>query len=199
MCNARERAEQYGPTALTDNELLNVIFGSKYEKNYGDICNMTVPELIAGGYSRSEAIKAVSLLEYTSRLTRKSIRNEAMTSPERIAAYCNDMQHFDKEHFRVLFLNARCRIVNSIDITVGTENASLVSVREVLTMSLRHGTGNIAVVHNHPSGDPEPSNEDIQVTRTLNDGCRAVGVRLLDHLIIADGGCWYSFKERGNL
>ena len=105
MCNARERAEQYGPAALTDNELLAVIFGSKNEKDYGNICNMTVPELIAGGYSRSEALKAVSLLEYTSRFTRRSIVSEAMTSPDRIAAYCSDMPHFDKEHFRVLFLN----------------------------------------------------------------------------------------------
>ena len=82
-------------------------------------------------------------------------------------------------------------------LSVGTVNASLISVREVLIEALRHQAVHLILVHNHPSGNPMPSKEDVFVTRQVKSGCESVGLELNDHIIIGDN-VYYSFRERGN-
>ena len=104
----------------------------------------------------------------------------------------------DKEHFWSVYLNAKNHYLLASLISVGTQSAALVQPREVLGPALRVGAASIILVHNHPSGDPTPSSEDVRLTRQIADAARIVDVRLHDHVIIANGtGQWISFAARG--
>ena len=104
----------------------------------------------------------------------------------------------DKEHFWAIYLNTKNHYLLASQISVGTQSASLVQPREILGPALRVGAASIILVHNHPSGDPTPSPEDVRLTRQIAEGARLVDLRLHDHVIIANGtGQWISLAERG--
>lgn len=104
----------------------------------------------------------------------------------------------DKEHFWAVYVNAKHWYLFASEVSVGTQSSSLVHPREVIGPALREGAAAVILVHNHPSGDPTPSPEDIRLTRQLAEAGRLVDVRLHDHLIIANGtGQWVSMAERG--
>lgn len=105
-----------------------------------------------------------------------------------------------REHFRVAFLDQRRRLAGWITVSVGCLTASLVHPREVFGPALVAGAASIIVTHNHPSGDPEPSAEDLALTRRLKAGAELLGVELCDHIITGDGtGRTLSLRERGVL
>ncbi len=98
-----------------------------------------------------------------------------------------EIKYADREHFVVLFLNTKHRVL-WIDIPFhGTIDASSVFPREILKAAILCGAAAIVVAHNHPSGEPAPSREDIQITKELNSACELMQVRLLDHIIVGDG------------
>lgn len=104
------------------------------------------------------------------------------------------------ECLAVLALNRRQGVLGSAVLTRGNDAHTIVDPRQVLRWALvqgRNGAASIVVAHNHPSGDPSPSNADIEVTHRLVDACRTVGVDLLDHLILTAGGAWTSLREAG--
>ena len=106
----------------------------------------------------------------------------------------------DKEHFWVVLLNAKHRYVMHTEVSVGTQNSSLVQPREVFGPALREGAMTILVFHNHPSGDPEPSATDRALTKQLAECGKLLGVEVLDHLIVGNGtGRWISMRDRGDL
>lgn len=106
----------------------------------------------------------------------------------------------DKEHFWVVLLNAQNHYLLHTEVSVGTQSASLVHPREVLGPALREGAASIILLHNHPSGDPTPSREDIRLTRQLADCARLFDIALHDHIIIGNGSLnWTSLAERGLL
>jgi len=106
----------------------------------------------------------------------------------------------DKEHFWAIFLNAQNRYLLHTLISLGTQSATLVHPREVLGPALREGAASIILVHNHPSGDPTPSREDVRLTRQLADAARLLDLNLHDHLIIGNGTeAWVSLAERGQI
>ena len=106
----------------------------------------------------------------------------------------------DKEHFWVLLLNAQNHYLMHTEVSVGTQSATLVHPREVLGPAVREGASSIILVHNHPSGDPTPSREDLRLTRQLRDGAQLLDLRLHDHLIIGNGTrTWLSLAQRGDL
>ena len=106
----------------------------------------------------------------------------------------------DKEHFWAVFLNAQNRYLMHTLVSTGTQSATLVHPREVLGPALREGAASVILVHNHPSGDPTPSREDMRLTRQLADAARLVDIRLHDHVIIGNGTeKWVSFAQRGEL
>ena len=109
-----------------------------------------------------------------------------------------EMRHLKQEELRIAFLDTRQRLISDSVITVGTVNSALISVREVLIAALKNNAVNIIMLHNHPSGNPTPSEDDINVTNLVNKGCRYVGINLNDHIIIGDNK-YYSFKEQGVL
>ena len=104
----------------------------------------------------------------------------------------------DREHFWAIYLNAKNHYLLSSLVSMGTQSASLVHPREVIGPALRLGAASIILVHNHPSGDPTPSPEDVRLTRQLAEAGRVVDIRLHDHVIIGNGTeRWVSMAQRG--
>lgn len=103
-----------------------------------------------------------------------------------------------KEHFVVLLLNARHAVLRVEVVSVGSLNASIVHPREVFAPALEHAAASVVLVHNHPSGDSEPSEEDLKITQRLVDAGELLGVAVLDHVIVAKRGN-YSFRANGKL
>lgn len=103
------------------------------------------------------------------------------------------------EHFIMLSLSTKNEVIGFHTIFVGTLNASIVHPREIFQQALLNNAASIIVAHNHPSGDPTPSQEDIQVTRRLVEAGKILGIELLDHLILGHGDKFVSLKEKGYL
>jgi DNA repair protein RadC len=100
------------------------------------------------------------------------------------------------EHFHVYHLNTRNRITSYQKVSMGTLNGSLVHPREVYRAAVIEGAAGVIVAHNHPSGDPCPSREDVELTRRLREAGKVLGIELMDHIIVTPEGRWLSFKER---
>ncbi len=126
-----------------------------------------------------------------------------LSSPAAVAELARDLlrEHDDdKEHFWAIFLNAQNHYLLHTLVSTGTQSASLVHPREVLGPALREGAASLVLVHNHPSGDPTPSREDLRLTRQLVDAAALLDLRVHDHVIIGNGtGAWVSLAERGQL
>jgi DNA repair protein RadC len=113
-----------------------------------------------------------------------------------LVASCDD----DKEHFWVILLNAQNRYLLHTEVSMGTQSASLVHPREVFGPALREGAASIILLHNHPSGDPTPSREDLRLTRQLVECGTMLDVPVHDHVVIGNGTfAWTSLAERGQL
>lgn len=126
-----------------------------------------------------------------------------LRSPADVAALAKDLLRStddDKEHFWAIFLNAQNHYLMHTLVSTGTLSASLVHPREVLGPALREGAASVILIHNHPSGDPSPSREDLRLTRQLMDGARLLDLEIHDHVIIGNGTeRWVSLKQRGLL
>jgi DNA repair protein RadC len=124
-------------------------------------------------------------------------------SPEAVALLARDFLRAsddDKEHFWVIFLNAQNHYLMHTLVSTGTQSAALVHPREVLGPALREGAASLILVHNHPSGDPTPSLEDLRLTRQLVEAAQLLDLRLHDHLIIGNGTEeWVSLAQRSPL
>lgn len=105
------------------------------------------------------------------------------------------MQTLQKEHFHALYLDTRRHLIAAETISIGTLDSSLVHPREVFRPAVAHSASAVLVAHNHPSGDPEPSAEDLALTRRLDKAARLLGFSLLDHLVVARRG-YVSLRER---
>lgn len=108
-----------------------------------------------------------------------------------------DMENLPNEHFVMLSLNTKNKIVGVHTIFVGSLNSSIVHPREIFQRALLNNSASIMVFHNHPSGDPTPSHEDIEVTNRLKQAGEIIGIELLDHIIIGDEGRYISLREKG--
>jgi DNA repair protein RadC len=106
----------------------------------------------------------------------------------------------DKEHFFAVLLNAQNHYLMHTEVSVGTQSSSLVHPREVLGPALREGASSLILVHNHPSGDPTPSREDVRLTRQLVDATQLLDLRIHDHIIVGNGtNRWVSLAQRAQL
>lgn len=129
----------------------------------------------------------------------KGLRNHnkvKITSPKDVFELLGeDMRYLKKEHFRVIMLNTKNVVMDIKDISIGNLNSSIVHPREVFCEAIKRSSFSIIICHNHPSGDPSPSQEDIDVTKRLYEAGKIIGIDLLDHIIIGDG-CYISLKEK---
>lgn len=214
-----ERCISHGPKYLSDAELLAVILrtGTKdmnvlrlseevlgYSKKRGisAIYSLSIEELMSiKGIGRVKAVQLVCVGELARRLWRKEVFRESVyfEGPEMCASYyMQEMRYLEQEEMRLAFLDTKLKLIADETVSIGTVDASVVSVREILVESLKHRAVSIIMLHNHPSGNPIPSKEDISVTKYVKKGCELVGLELRDHIIIGDN-IYYSFKEQGAL
>lgn len=211
-----ERCEKLGPEYLSDAELLAVILrtGSREMSSLDtarEILKKTVNgESIAGiehigdeellkipGIGRVKLILLKCLTEFSKRLWKAKVRgNIRFSDPKSCAMYfMEDMRHLAHEEVRVLSLDSKSNYISSKVITVGLQDRSLLSPREVFSYALKQGAAQIIVMHNHPSGDPTPSGNDIEIARELIITGEIIGIRLADFIIIGDG-VYLSFRQR---
>lgn len=136
----------------------------------------------------------------TKALTNIQVREAApmVLLPLNVYEYLTEFHDKQKEYFLLLLLNTQNEIISQEAVSIGTLNASLVHPREVFRSAIKAGCASIIVAHNHPSGSLEPSMEDLQITRRLQDAGKLLGIELVDHVIISKQG-YSSFRERNLL
>ncbi|MDR6226425.1 RadC family protein [Desmospora profundinema] len=210
----RERMLQVGPASLANAELVAILLrtgtaaesaihlaGRVLSKVDGlkGLAQADLLELTEiRGVGPAKAVQLLAGIELGRRVFR-AVPGEkvAIRSPRDAAEACMDeMRYLSQEHFVCLFLNTKNVVIDKKCIYVGTLNASVVHPREVFREAIRKSSAGVICVHNHPSGDPTPSREDIHVTERLFEAGRLLGIDLLDHIIIGDSR-FYSMKEKG--
>lgn len=210
----QERLEKYGAAALSNGELLAVILRTGNSNN--GILNLTAKLLNAfGGLNgvleadRHElaaldgikSVKAAQILAVSELAKRyQSFRSGdeyRISSPQDAAdLVMNEMRDLKKEILKVLILNTKNIVTGTVDASVGTLSSSIVHPRDIFRDAIRRSAASIILVHNHPSGDPTPSGDDINSTRRVKEAGKIIGIELLDHIIIGEGR-FVSLKEKG--
>ena len=149
------------------------------------------------GVGKVKAIQILCLSELARRLAKATAKDGLkFTRPSTIAEYyMEDMRHQEHECLKLLMLNAKGKLIGETELTRGTVNASLVSSREIFIEALQYGAVSIVLIHNHPSGDPTPSQSDYLVTKQVKEAGQIIGIELLDHIVIGNN-CYVSFVEQ---
>ena len=204
MPRCRSLAMDATPEDLATQDLLALLAGSdrvreavaRYEIR--DLAGQSPGELRAKGFSAAMARRIACAFELGRRLLEKRFRpGQVYTSSHDIfEGYHARMRDLKVERFMLVMLDAKNRVMRETMISQGTLSNSLVHPREVFREAMRQAAAAVIFVHNHPSGDPEPSPEDIDLTRRLQAVGELVGIRVLDHVVIGDGA-YVSFLDRG--
>jgi DNA repair protein RadC len=210
----RERLYHVGAAELSLPELLAIILGRGTREasalalafalldGFGDLVALGragVDELkkIQGvGFVR--ACQLVAAFEIGKRFAReRGTPVVAIRGPGDVARlFLDEMKHLDKEHFKAALLNTKNQIVKIVTVSIGSLNASIVHPREILKPAIAASAAAIILIHNHPTGDPSPSREDVEFTRRFAKCCELIGIQLLDHVVIGSGS-YRSLKESG--
>ena len=210
----RERLLRQGAKSLSNQELIAILLGTgtKHESvlavanrvllTFEKLHNLkfaTLEEMTEiKGIGEAKAVLLLAAIELGRRLASKEGEQRfTIRSPEDAANFLmQDMTSLQQEHFVCLFLNVKHQILHKKTIFVGSLNASIVHPREIFREAVKRSAASIICAHNHPSGVPTPSPEDIDVTTRLYEAGKIVGVDLLDHVIIGDHQ-FISMKEKG--
>ena len=163
-----------------------------------ELSEMSDEELRGQGATRAAARRLACAFELGRRLSQRHLAPGVVFKGAQgiFDAFHERLRYEKKEHFISLLLDARSRLIREVTVSIGTLTASLVHPREVFMPAIRHSAADIVLLHNHPSGDPEPSPEDIEITRRLAAVGELVGIRIADHVVIG-GETYVSFLERG--
>lgn len=124
--------------------------------------------------------------------------DKRISSMADIVTAMSDIRDLDREQLRVVFVDARHKIIGWEIVSVGTVTASLAHPREIMKGAILSNACGIILVHNHPSGEHDPSEEDIRLTQRINQACTIMGITLLDHIVMSVNGA-YSFKTAGRI
>ncbi|MEN6489220.1 MAG: DNA repair protein RadC, partial [Smithella sp.] len=212
------KLEKYGSETLSNAELLAIVIrtGSMEEtsvslaqrvlsigENNGGLAflhGISVEELRkTRGIGKVKALQIKAVMELSKRVSASLINNNRVTikSPVEVSTLLmEEMRHLKKEIFKIILLNTKNHIIKYLNVSVGSLNSSIVHPREVFSEAVKVGCSGMLLAHNHPSGDPEPSREDIETTQRLVNAGNILGIKVLDHVIIGDGR-YISFKEQG--
>ncbi|MDR0519129.1 MAG: DNA repair protein RadC [Clostridiales Family XIII bacterium] len=209
----RERLISLGAGALSNQELLSLLIGSGMKgesamslasrvlesTDEGIVCIQTASaeELSQiGGIGKAIACRILAAAELGKRMSTglTSSRMRPM-SPEDVAAlFMQELRYAKNEIFKVLLLNVRGEMTGKETVSLGNISSSIVDAREVFRPAVKRGAASIVMVHNHPSGDPSPSPQDVEVTQALIEAGGILGIKVVDHLIIGDG-CFVSLRQ----
>ena len=209
----RERLQKHGAEALSSQELLSLIIGRGVSKksvmtiaqellskfgNIKAISEATLEELsqIKGiGFAKAAQLKASFELGKRQDLE-PELKDFDIKDPQSVVkAIRASIKDKAKEHFKLILLNARNKIIGISTVSVGSLNASIVHPREVFKDAIMHNAYSVVLAHNHPSGDSEPSEDDLMITKRLVDAGKILDIKVTDHIIITKNG-YFSFKEK---
>lgn len=167
---------------------------SKYSKKR--LLQMTYDDLSKiSGIDSGKATTLLAAFELSKRALEVNDTNlPVINTAKDAAAQLTDMRDLKKEHFVVLYLNAKNQLVHKETISMGTLNANLVHPREVFEPALKYSAAQIIAAHNHPSGDPKPSEDDLDLTKRLTEAGKMMGIDVMDHVIVPKNS-YFSFKE----
>lgn len=210
----RERLASLGPQALTNAELLAILLrvgvqgenavevGQRLLQQFGGLRGLhraPFKELMdQHGMGEAKASQIKAAIELGRRLTLEAPEEKpAINSPADAAALLQyEMSALEQEHLRVMLLDRRNRVLEVVEVYKGSVNSSQVRVGELFKDAIRTNASAVIVAHNHPSGDPTPSPDDVAVTRAIVQAGKLLDIDVLDHLVIGQGK-WVSLKERG--
>jgi DNA repair protein RadC len=210
-----EKCLQYGPSVLNDAELLAVVIrsgtrgksavelakqilaGNQTGKGLLGLLHMSMADLTEiPGIGEVKAIQLKCIAELSRRISSSSAETGLdFGNPGSVAEYyMESLRHKEQEELVLVMLDTKCHRISDAVIFTGTVNASLVSTRELFLAAIRNRAVQIILLHNHPSGDPTPSEEDIAVTKKVAEAGKLLDIHLVDHIVIGDR-CYVSFRE----
>ena len=210
----RERLAALGPQALTNSELIAILLrvgvkgenavqvGQRLLNKFGGLTGLHRAPFAdlkkQHGLGDAKAAQIKAAIELGRRLTLESPEERpAINSPADAAALVQyEMSALEQEHLRVMLLDRRNRVLETVEVYKGSVNSSQVRVGEIFKEAVRKNSPAVIVIHNHPSGDPTPSPDDVAVTRAIVQAGKLLDVDVLDHLVIGQAK-WVSLKERG--
>ena len=210
----RERLQKLGPEALSSQELLALIIGRGIPKksvmtialellekfrNVKAIGQATLEELsqIKGiGIAKAAQIRACFELAKREALEKEEEEFEIKNPEAVFKLISSSIKDKAKEHFKLILLNTRNKKIGISTVSIGTLSTSLVHPREVFKDAITHSAASVILAHNHPSGDPEPSEDDLKITKKLVESGKILGIEVIDHIIVGKNN-FYSFRERG--
>lgn len=214
-----EKCVSYGPEFLTDAELIACIIRSgtkeytsvalaehllnlrKGKDGLTGLCSLSFEELTdVSGIGRVKALQILCVFELAKRMSRQQAKKTLnFSEPGSIADYyMEDFRHKEQENLLLLLLDNKSNLLGEKTVFTGTVNSSIVSPREIYLEALKFHAVGIILLHNHPSGDPAPSDADRRITRKIRDAGSLLDIPLLDHIIIGDKK-YVSFHEEGYL
>ena len=206
----REKLEKYGPERLSDSELLAILLRTGSEGiNVVELSGKILRKFSGAGLTKAsvkdlkntfglgsaKACEIVASFELGRRLLQNK-QSVLLLSPQDVWNELRDIRDHKKEHFVIFFLDSRNQEIKREIISVGSLNTNLVHPREVFEPAVRHLAAQVIIAHNHPSGDPEPSKADLEVTKKLIEGGKILGIEMKDHIIVTKDSNM-SFKQRG--
>ena len=213
----REKLAKLGAEQLNDHELLAIILGNgTRETSALELANQllstydglrhlqdkSIEELTqVKGVGEAKAVAIKAALEIGRRIARDVETKFLIRSPQDVQEFADAvliqaMRDYDREHFLVIYLDRKGGVITEENVSVGGLHSSIVHPREVFKTAVKRSAASIILAHNHPSGDPSPSRQDIEITLRLLEAGRIMGIEILDHVIIGENG-YCSFKEKG--
>lgn len=211
----RERLQRYGVEALSAQEILSLILGrgisgesvtvtaQRLLSRFGNIkgiANASLEELAqVKGIGPAKASQIKASFELANRLEgyAEPDKKKLVKTPEEVVSFVKGkLKDKKKEHFQVLLLDTRSKLIKISEVSVGSLDTSIVHPREVFKEAISASAASVIFVHNHPSGDPSPSEDDIKLTERLCQAGEVIGIDVLDHIIIGDNE-YISLKREG--
>jgi DNA repair protein RadC len=216
----REKMQRLGVRALSNEELLALFLrtgikgksaiqvGREMIQRYGSMSQLgqlSLEEMKKSrGLGLAKASMLVAVFELGRRVAQEQVRNVALDSPELIYQhFAPQMQHLPQEHLVAVLLNTKLQLMAAVDVSRGTVSETLAHPREILHPVINRNAYAFFLMHNHPSGDPVPSRQDVQMTNRVREAAELMQIRFVDHVIIGRPSSgrlpYFSFKESGQM
>lgn len=209
QASVSDRVLRFGPDILSIREHLSVLLddGQAADRMLGHLGSLAALgraglEQLREFTSEEKALKVVSALRFASAVVHEEVAGESISTPDAVCQLVGGrLRCADREMLLAVLLNTQHRLIKVETVSIGTVNEALAHPREVFKPAIAHSAYSLVVVHNHPSGDPRPSDADVRLTRRLADAARLLEIPLLDHVIIGRPGSggpgYFSFREAG--
>lgn len=211
-----EKLELYGEKVLSNSELLAIIIKngtkeqtaidisniilSKINNNLRELQDITLAEFMnIQGIGKVKAIQLKALCELTKRMSRpiNDTKIQIKNTKDIANIFMDELRHEKREIVKLVLLNTKNIIMKIVDISYGGTSSAQVNPKDVMAEAIQVGAPKILLVHNHPSGDPEPSFADFEITEIIEKASKIMGIELIDHIVIGDGSYESIFLKRG--